>query len=53
MFKIKHYIKEINIAVKAATEAGKYLSKNKNELNKLSLSKKRDTKLQADIHLKI
>ena len=43
------YLKEISVAIKAATEAGKYLSKNKNELNKLSSSDKRDTKLQADI----
>jgi myo-inositol-1(or 4)-monophosphatase len=42
-------IKDINIAIKAATEAGKYLNKNKNELNKLSLSDKRDTKLKADV----
>ena len=41
--------KEISIAVKAATEAGKYLSKNKSELNKLSSSDKRDTKLEADV----
>ncbi len=41
--------KEISIAIKAATEAGKYLNKNKNQLNKLSLSDKRDTKLQADV----
>ncbi len=43
------YSKEIGIAIKAATESGKYLSKNKKELNKLSSSDKRDTKLQADI----
>ena len=43
------YSKEISIAIKAAIEAGKYLCKNKNELNKLSFSDKRDTKLQADI----
>ena len=43
------YTSEINIAIKAAKGAGKHLSKNKNELNKLSLSDKRDTKLQADI----
>ena len=41
--------KELSIAIKAATEAGKYLSIYKNELNKLSSSDKRDTKLQADI----
>ena len=45
----KDYKKEISTAVSAATEAGKYLIRNKNELNKLSLSDKRDTKLQADI----
>ena len=43
------YSKEISIAIKAAIEAGKYLCKNKNELNTLSFSDKRDTKLQADI----
>ena len=43
------YSKEISTAIKAATEAGKYLSKNKKELNKLSSSDKRDTKLEADI----
>jgi len=46
----KNYSKEISTAIKAATEAGKYLSKNKNELNILSSSEKRDTKLQADIY---
>ena len=45
----ENYSKEISTAIKAATEAGKYLSKNKNELNKLSSSNKRDIKLQADI----
>ena len=45
----ENHIKDINIAIKAATEAGKYLNKNKNELNKLSLSDKRDTKLKADV----
>ena len=40
---------ELNIAIKAAMVAGKHLSENKDELNKLSLSDKRDTKLQADI----
>ena len=43
------YSKEITIAIKAAIEAGKYLCKNKNDLNTLSFSDKRDTKLQADI----
>ena len=41
--------KEISIAIQAATEAGQYLCKNKKELNKLSLSDERDTKLKADI----
>ena len=45
----KDYSKELSIAIKAATEAGKYLSINKNEINRLSSSDKRDTKLQADI----
>ena len=40
---------ELNIAIKAAMVAGKHLSENKDELNKLSLSDKRDTKLQADV----
>ena len=40
---------ELNIAIKAATVAGKHLNENKDELNKLSLSDKRDTKLQADV----
>ena len=40
---------ELNIAIKAAMVAGKHLSENKNELNKLSLSDKRDTKLMADV----
>ena len=43
------FTKEISIAIKAAKEAVKYLINNKNELNKLSLSIKRDTKLQADV----
>ena len=45
----ENYNKEISTAITAATEAGKYLSKNKSELNKLSLSDKRDTKLHADV----
>ena len=40
---------ELNIAIKAAMVAGKHLCDNKDELNKLSLSDKRDTKLQADV----
>ena len=40
---------ELNIAIKAAMVAGKHLNENKDELNKLSLSDKRDTKLQADV----
>ena len=40
---------ELKIAIKAAMVAGKHLSENKDELNKLSLSDKRDTKLQADV----
>ncbi len=43
------FSKELNIAIKAAMVAGKHLSENKDELNKLSLSDKRDTKLQADV----
>ncbi len=45
----KDYKKDISTAVTAAIEAGKYLIRNKNELNKLSLSDKKDTKLQADV----
>ena len=40
---------EINIAIKAALTSGKYLKKNKIELNKTTLSDPRDTKLEADI----
>ena len=43
------FSKELNIAIKAAMVAGKHLSENKEQLNKLSLSDKRDTKLQADV----
>tara|TARA_B100000900_G_scaffold401544_1_gene406340 strand:- start:353 stop:1108 length:756 start_codon:yes stop_codon:yes gene_type:complete len=41
--------KEINIAIRAAMKAGKLLNEDKDRLNKLSLSDKRDTKLLADI----
>ena len=41
--------KEINIAIKAALLSGKHLKKNKVELNKISSSDPRDTKLEADI----
>ena len=44
-----NFSKELNIAIKAATVAGKHLNQNKDELNKLSTSDKRDTKLQADV----
>ena len=44
-----NFSKELNIAIKAATVAGKHLNENKDELNKLSTSDKRDTKLQADV----
>ena len=40
---------EINIAIKAALTSGKYLKKNKIELNKTASSDPRDTKLEADI----
>ena len=40
--------KEINIAIKAALSSGKYLKKNKTELNKTSSSDPRDIKLDAD-----
>tara|TARA_B000000475_G_C16004051_1_gene450104 strand:+ start:3295 stop:4044 length:750 start_codon:yes stop_codon:yes gene_type:complete len=40
--------KELNIAKKAAKEAGKYLISNKNSLNKELTSTSRDIKLQAD-----
>ena len=39
---------EINIAIKAALTSGKYLKKNKIELNKTASSDPRDTKLEAD-----
>ena len=41
--------KEINIAIKAALSSGKYLKKNKTELNKTSSSDPRDIKLDADV----
>ena len=41
--------KEINIAIKAALSSGKYLKKNKIELNKTLLSNPRDVKLDADV----
>tara|TARA_B100001287_G_scaffold165510_1_gene139069 strand:- start:174 stop:929 length:756 start_codon:yes stop_codon:yes gene_type:complete len=44
-----NFSKELNIAIKAATIAGKHLNENKYELNKLSTSDKRDTKLKADV----
>ncbi len=43
------YSKEINVAIKAAKEAGKILNEDKKEINISSLSSKRDTKLKADI----
>jgi myo-inositol-1(or 4)-monophosphatase len=41
--------KELTIAKKAALEAGNFLRKNKNNLNKMLSSTNRDIKLQADI----
>ena len=41
--------KEINIAIKAALSSGKYLKKNKIELNKTLSSDPRDVKLDADV----
>jgi myo-inositol-1(or 4)-monophosphatase len=41
--------KEINTAIKAALSSGKYLKKNKSELNKTSSSDPRDIKLHADV----
>ena len=41
--------KEINIAIKAALSSGKYLKKNKIELNKTSSSDPRDIKLYPDV----
>ena len=41
--------KEINTAIKAALSSGKYLKKNKIELNKTSSSDPRDIKLDADV----
>ena len=41
--------KEINIAINAAIKAGRHLNEDKILLNKLSVSDKRDTKLEADV----
>ena len=43
------FIKELNIAKKAALKAGNFLRKNKIDLNKTLSSTNRDIKLQADI----
>ena len=43
------FTKELKIAKKAAVEAGNFLRKNKNNLNKTILSSNRDIKLRADI----
>jgi len=43
------YRKELTIAKKAALEAGNFLKKNKDNLNKTISSTNRDIKLQADI----
>ena len=43
------FIKELRIAKKAAVEAGNFLKKNKNNLNKTISSSNRDIKLRADI----
>ena len=43
------FSEELTIAKKAALEAGNFLRKNKNDLNKLLSSTNRDIKLQADI----
>jgi len=43
------FSKELNIAKKAAYEAGSFLKKNKNNLNKILSSTNKDIKLQADI----
>ncbi len=40
--------KEINIAINAAIKSGRHLYEDKIQLNKLSVSDKRDTKLEAD-----
>ena len=44
-----NYIKELTIAKNAAVEAGNFLRKNKDNLNKIISSTERDIKLQADI----
>ena len=41
--------RELKIAKKAAVEAGNFLKKNKNNLNKIISSSNRDIKLRADI----
>ena len=43
------FIKELNIAKKAALKAGNFLRKNKIDINKTLSSTNRDIKLQADI----
>jgi myo-inositol-1(or 4)-monophosphatase len=43
------FSKELNIAKKAAYEAGSFLKKNKSNLNKILSSTNKDIKLQADI----
>ena len=43
------FSKELTIAKKAALEAGNFLRKNKDNLNKIISSTERDIKLQADI----
>ncbi len=43
------FSKELTIAKKAALEAGNFLNKNKNNLNKTISSTNRDIKLQADM----
>ena len=43
------FIKELNIAKKAALKAGNFLKKNKIDINKTISSTNRDIKLQADI----
>ena len=43
------YIKELNIAKKAALNAGNFLRKNKKNINRILSSTNRDIKLQADI----
>ena len=45
----KNFLKEIDLAKKAAFAAGKLLNENKDDLNKTSSSDSRDTKLKADV----